>query len=151
MNNNTCWESYKAKCSEKGLDAGTLQDFEKRQAPPPTFSSDMLVGLKKSEPNAGTFKKIIPTKRGVGRPPKNKPRVEILDDMPLHVNDVPLLKEREEKMVSMSERVLHEIIIMAYERGVLEGKETSASLIIEADIPLMLDEVLGGKHVQHVA
>ncbi|GEM_PF-6215850 len=144
------WESYKAKCEEKGIDAGTFEQFEKRQATPPTFSSDMLVELKKSEPNAGTFKEVVPKKRGVGRPPKIKPQIEILSDEPLHVKDVPLLKEPMEKRVSMSEEVLHEIIIMAYERGVMQAESAHTSLIVEADVPMILDDILGGRHVQSV-
>lgn len=70
---------------------------------------------------------------------------------PLHAKEVPLLKEPKEKMVSMSEAVFHEIIIMAYERGVMQAQTHLDTLIVEADLPVILDDILGENHVQSVA
>lgn len=152
MDNNKFWQEYKAKCLEKGLDAGTFEEFEQRQTPPQAFSADRLVEKKKAEPNAGVFKEIVPLKRGVERPPKNKLKGEFVgEDALLLTKEVPLLKEPKEKMVSMSEAVFHEIIIMAYERGVMQAQMHLGTLIVEADLPVILDDILGGTHVQSVA
>lgn len=159
MNTYKTYESYKAKCKEKNLPLNykNAEEFSKAMnEPPKPFSTDDFMSykkeetLKKGEPNAGTFKEIVPTKRGVGRPPKMKSHVEILSDEPLHVKDASLLKEPAENIVSMKEEVLHEIIIMAYERGVMQAEALHASSIEEADIPMIVDDVLGGRHVQNV-
>lgn len=105
MTNSTFWESYKAKCLEKGLPPlyENAEEFDKAMNEPKPYSSDdFTLTVKHSEPNA----KLLTSNFCVIGNRK----------------EIPLLKEPVETGVFMKEGVLHEVIVMAYKRGVMVGK-----------------------------
>lgn len=169
MRRNDVWESYKKKCLEKGLEPGTLEQYEARQEPL-NFSSDLAIpteqikkeekvsnvewkrcsecGMMKEEfdfpkKRNGEYKDIckacVGAKISQSRQKKHKECKHEDNNVPKELTSAK--NSQDEKVYIMDIEVFTRAILLAFKNGVSEGK-SFGSVVRSSQVEELVTEII---------